>query len=131
MLVRREMSDVYYRCTAKFNLTDKPSQTTADNNINWTSSCHTSTINVACTYIPTVLFYVNVLGLTHSLTSRPSSMMVGDSRRPLRYLFFSIVLDLVTSPLAECIRNQSTLQCRVSVARCLCVRHTPVFCRHR
>jgi len=28
--------------------------------------------------------------------------------------FFSIVFDLVTSPLAECIRSQSTLQCRVS-----------------
>ena len=49
---------------------------------------------------------------THSLTSWPSSMRVGDSRWPLLISFFSIVLDLVTSPLAECIR---TLQCRVSV----------------
>ena len=28
--------------------------------------------------------------LTDSLTSRPSSMRVGDSRRPLRYLFFKV-----------------------------------------
>ena len=36
------------------------------------------------------LFYVMQfsVALTHSLTSRPFSMRVGDSRRPLRYLFF-------------------------------------------
>jgi len=58
---------------------------------------------------------------SHSLTSRPSSMRVGDSRRPLRYLFFSIVLDLVTSPLAECIRSRSTLQCCVSTVFSVCL----------
>ena len=58
---------------------------------------------------------------SHSLTNRPSSMRVGDSRRPLRYLFFSIVLDLVTSPLAECIRSRSTLQCCVSTVFSVCL----------
>jgi len=35
--------------------------------------------------------------------------------------FFSIVLDLVTSPLAECIRSQSTLQCRESTVFLVCL----------
>ena len=42
------MRDVYYRCTASFNLADRPSLTTADNNIDWTSSCQTSSLRIAC-----------------------------------------------------------------------------------
>ena len=33
-----------------------------------------------------MIVYISYLVFTHSLTSRPSSMRVGDSRRPLRYL---------------------------------------------
>ena len=52
--------------------------------------------------------------LTHSLTSRPLSMTVSDSRWPL-LCFFSTVPCLVTSPSAECSYSQSTLLCRPSI----------------
>jgi len=41
-----DMIDVIYRCAAHFNITDKPTRTTAVNNINWTSTCHISNLNI-------------------------------------------------------------------------------------
>ena len=51
----------------------------------------------------------------HSLTSRPSSMTVGDCRWTTQLSFFSTVPCLVTSPSAECSYSHSTLLCRPSI----------------
>ena len=40
--------------------------------------------------------------LTHSLTSRPSSMRVGDSRRPLRYLSSPLIIIIIQRLIRRC-----------------------------
>jgi len=45
--VTADTIDAIYRCTASFSIVDKPTNTTADNNINWTSSCQISDLNIA------------------------------------------------------------------------------------
>ena len=56
-----------------------------------TTHSHHSDVNGFLSWKRRVCYYqhtdnIHKLSLTHSLTSRPSSMRVGDSRRPLRYL---------------------------------------------
>ena len=65
---------------------------------------------------------VHLLPLSVSLTHLSTFLDEGWRQQTTTMIsFFSIVLDLVTSPLAECTRSQSTLQCRVSTVFSVCL----------
>ena len=72
-------------------------------------------LNVDC-------FFLDIHLLIYSLTYSSTFLDEGWRQQTTTPIsFFSIVLDLVTSPLVECVRSQSTLQCRVSTVFSVCL----------